>query len=568
MNNIKKVLSHLLVFGLFACGTFSMALLKKGDMKQADALTVVPTSEAGLYDEDHCPGDFSGEVELNYDELDVAITQSNITPTSQAVNLSFRARTSVGYSTAKNNFTITITDNTFSYKMGGETEKEVYTKDHTNFNEYGVPVFKGNIFLITGGSQSNKKDAKRNVYIPSIVQRLSDVYLQDEDGNYLDKDGNITTNEDERVLTGSAKKGDFIVEIDSIAAHCVTDDGAQYKNRNKWSKISNIYIPDTIVNVDADAFCSDTPDQIDTIIHYEGDEIPSTFVEGWTNLPAENIDADPESYVKDNDEESLALLRTVNTSLPVTDLEESENYIVGSYAKGNNSDAKYNRPMVVEFDVHNKKDNTTKKWFEVLPLSNDKDSPFDSVGEVSSRSYSRQLSYKLTEDEEINDDSIILHNLMKCNEKAEFDPATTQAFFAKPRINYSTKQSVGNLVTYKASSNSTFAGYSLFTLTMDKVNVPANETYNFEHSLYLDVMTSQYKQHEKNIKDGLTHIRYSLYNLYKSSYYFEYIGEGGVRKSITVPIDSTITYQVLEQMKGNKVGVLVKDKDIAPDFAP
>ena len=564
MNNIKKVLSQVMFFSLLTCGVFSIALIKKGDVMEARAETVVPTSEPGLYDEDHCPADFSKEVELDYDELDVSINQSNITATSQAINLNFRARTSVGYSTAKANYVITITDNTFTYKVGNEDDKTVYTKDHTNFNEDGIPIFKGNIFLIIGGNENNKKDSKRNVYIPSIVQRLSDVYKVDEEGKeVLDDKG-------EKIKIGDAKKGDFIVEIDSIAANAVTDNGAQYKSRNKWSKVSNIYIPSTVTEIDADAFCSENPDSVDAKIWYEGDTFPSTFVDGWTNLPSENVIADPESYIRDNDEESLAQLRTVNTSLPVTDLEESENYILGSLQSEENPEEKYHKPLTVQFDIVNKKDNSRKTWYDVLPLDNDKEMAYDSVGEVSSRSYSRTLGYKLAQDEEIDDESIIIHNIIKCDAAAKYDPEDPliPIYYAKPRINYSVKQSIDDLVTFRASSNATFLGYSLFTLNMDKVDVPANETYNFEHSLYLDVMSSQYKQHEKNIKDGLTHIRYSLYNLYKSSYYFEYIGKGGERKSITVPVSTTITYQVLNQKKNNKVGVLLKDSSVAPDFNP
>ena len=604
MNNIKKVLSHLLALGLFACGTFSVALMNRRDAKQASAETVVPTTQEGIYDEDHIPGDFSQEVELDYDELDVAISQSNLTDTSQAINLNFRARTSVGFATAKNNYVVTITDNTFNYKSGtkGDDDKEVYTKDHTEFDQYGIPIFRGNIFLIYGGSASSTTDAKRDVYLPSTLKSLHDVYVTDEETG-------------EQIKTGDAKKGDFIVEIDSIAAHAVIDgykhytaeeieekslvEGTDYEvdalgnyvqikiksgkaepvadtsKKNRWAKISNIYIPSTIENVDSEAFCTGYPDKVNTVIHYEGNEIPSTFVEGWTNLPEnteekKHFDLDPESYIKGNDKDTLDALRTVNVSLPVTGLEPSENYILGSRAEGDNSDPKYNKPLVVQFDIVNETANTRKTMYEVLPLINENDKPFDSVGEVSSRTYSRQLGYKLAKNEEIDDQSIVLHNLIKCNDKAEFDPADPEAkiYFAKPRINYSYKQKLSNLVSFKASANSTFAGFSLFTLTMNKVNVPANEEYNFEHSLYLDVMSGQYKQHEENIKAGLTHIRYSLYNLYKSSYYFEYVGKDGSIKNVTVPIKSTITYQVLEHMKGNKVGVLVQNSSVAPDFAP
>lgn len=97
---------------------------------------------------------------------------------------------------------------------------------------------------------------------------------------------------------------------------------------------------------------------------------------------------------------------------------------------------------------------------------------------------------------------------------------------------------------------------------MDKNLSITSEKYPEPHSLYLDVMTEQYEQNIINIRSGKTVIRYSLYNLYNSSYHFKYIGNNGEMKEFFLPISSVISYQTLEKDTNNLVSILIQDKDI------
>ena len=116
--------------------------------------------------------------------------------------------------------------------------------------------------------------------------------------------------------------------------------------------------------------------------------------------------------------------------------------------------------------------------------------------------------------------------------------------------------------------NSTFAGYSMFTLKMDKNLSITSERYPEPHSLYLDVKTDIYEQNKAAIESGKTKIRYSLYNLYNSSFHFQYLGKGNELKDVVIPVSSLISYQTLDSNKGNLVSVLLKDSQIGPDFKP
>ena len=121
---------------------------------------------------------------------------------------------------------------------------------------------------------------------------------------------------------------------------------------------------------------------------------------------------------------------------------------------------------------------------------------------------------------------------------------------------------LSNLVSFKASGSSTFAGFSRFSLTMDKNLSITSEKYPEPHSLYLDVKSDFYEQNKTKILAGLTDIRYSLYNLYLSSYHFVYEGRNGELKDFTMGISSPISYQTLDSDKNNSISLLVSHEDV------
>ena len=101
----------------------------------------------------------------------------------------------------------------------------------------------------------------------------------------------------------------------------------------------------------------------------------------------------------------------------------------------------------------------------------------------------------------------------------------------------------------------------MFSLTMDKNLSITSARYPQPHSLYLDVKTEMYEQNKLKIKEGSTKIRYSLYNLYNSSYYIQYQGNDGL-KEVVIPIKTVVSNLVLENQKNNVVSILLKDSDI------
>ena len=394
--------------------------------------------------------------------------------------------------------------------------------------ETGLPIFNGAVSYVMGASGANA-----DVFLPSTL----------------------------------TKDGGFIIKVTKISANAVTVDGAQYNGKNKWDKIKNIYIPSTITEVEAGAFTGfPNPNENNIGIHYEGTELPVGFEAGWTDAPAEAIDISKNSY-------KTASYKTAMTSGKVDDLVDALgrpiNYVLGCKNDAKHEGEGYNRPLIIQYDkvtLENGEEKSRETIYEELPLTNTVGNPYDSCGPMSSLSYSRLLGYKLNENEEIDDQSIIFHNIMRADSHSVID--TSKRYWIKPNIGYGEKQKIENLINYKASLNSKFVGYSMFGLMVDKNLSITSDRYPEPHSLYLDVKTEMYEQNKLRINEGKTKIRYSLYNLYNSSYHIQYIGNGGELKDVVIPIKTVVYNQELTQNKGNSVSILLKNSDIAPDFNP
>ena len=521
MKHIVKTVSRFLLASLIlGCGFFALQ-----QNKQNWTANYAEEESPSVSQKTYTAADFADEVQADPEELDVSLIQSNTTGTSQSLNFAFKSKTLVVYTTAKNDFVVNITDSAFT----GDANAPV-GEEFDNFDEEtNLPLLEGEIMYITGATVSRDGG---DVTIPSTLT--------------LD--------------------GTFIINVTAIASHCITADGAQYKGNNTWYDISGtelkfnkVYIPSSVKTIYSNAFTG-VPDGV--TVFYEGESLPAGFASDWIDKPT-NVTLG--QYGK----ESNRARKVGNKLDDVTDEHgRPVNFVLGCKQDGNKYvGEQYDRPLVVQFDKVTKSNGAETKRetiFEALPLSNTTGSAYDSVGRISALDYSRLLNYKLGPGEEIDDNSIIFHNIMKFGEGVNIN--TTQRYFAKPAIKYLEKVDLSRLVSFEASKNYTFAGYSMFSLTMDKNLSITSSKYEKPHSYYLDVKSDFYEQNRSKIEQGLTEIRYSLYNLYLSSYHFIYEGKDGL-KDIVVPVSSAISYQILEKDAGNKVSIILKNKDVAEDFS-
>ncbi len=535
MNHIKKMMSHLLVLGLLS-GTAlisGFSYTKSNQNQVNNHLTrrgpsISRISEGDFSDEtDVADLRLPGEEDTEDRLLRVSINASNITETSECIDVTFRSRTSLGFKEVRQqNFLVTVNDPNFRGKNDpapeGYERMETVTIEETDpetgetvEKEIELPVFDGAICYITNGG-------KKDVYLP---------YKFTFDKN-------------------------FIIEVKGLSAHCTTADGEEYDGANAWGKVKNIYIPKEYTTAEIGTFTG-VPD--DVKIYYEGEALPEGFAAGWVDKDSAVV-LDPDSYPVPESKEDIDWRTDQHTSGWVTDLVESPSFIIGC---SNTTDPEHtaedlNKPLTLQYDVKKKDGSVVTKFME-LGLTNTIDSYYDACGDIRSSNYSRTINFRFENDEvEIIDSSFKFHNIMQVVKDSTL-PDTSKRYYAIPEISYGgkehKKQPLSDLVTYKKGSNSVFAGYSLFSLTMDKNLSVTSEAYPEPHSAYLDIATNYYLQNESKIKSGVTKIRYTLYNLYNTKAHLVYKSKGELKDAF-VPIKTDITLQILEKNKGNKVAVL------------
>ena len=547
MNHIKKMMSHLLVLGLLGGSAFTGAFsytnsnAKITNRNQLSVREAAHTyTEADFADETdvgalRLPGEEDSDEKL----LKVTINASNVTETSQSIDITFRSKTSLGFKDARQqNFLIAVNDPKFQGPQkpapdGYDRLETVKTTDSEGHEiEMDLPVFDGSVCYLMNTGRST-------VYLPSKL-------IWDQN---------------------------FIVEVKTITSNCVTAEGEEYQGFNTWDGLSNIYIPKEITNAEAGAFTA-VPDNVH--IYYEGNMRPEGFDEDWIDNKSV-VTFDENSYPIPESEDDMDW-RTQNTSGYVNDLAESPSFVLGASntVDEDHTGAAFDRPLVLQYRVKKNGVIEDQPRFKVLDLTNTLDHYYDACGDIRSSNYGRTIGFRLERDEQIIDSSIIFHNIMKVLDNST-EPDTSKTYYAVPELAYgghdNKKQDIKDLVTFKKSNNAIFAGYSLFSLTMDKNLSVTSEAYPEPHSAYLDIATSYYLQNEAKIKSGQTKIRYSLYNLYNTSIHLVYKGKGGAIKDAYIEINTDITYQVLEKAKGNKVGVLFNDAAVrkvaeTKDFKP
>ena len=532
MNNTKKTVSSFLILGLLACSGFLALNTASSSFERVNAES---PSFSSAKTKKWAAEDFSGEVDADSNEITATVSQNNLTDTSQSLKVTFRSKTIPGYRTAIGNYVIQIDDPNFT----GDEDNPV-AEDYDVYDEAtGFPILNGYVSFILGGSGRNA-----NVYLPSTLTRK--------------KEG-----------------ANFIIKVTRVAANALTVDGAQYDGKNIWDKdrVKNIYIPNTMETIEAGAFTGYTwsgSAEDDPVIHYEGTTLPSGFAAGWTDAPEVAWDLSSTSY---NNKASKA----ANVGGKLNDLPDPlgrpVNFVLGCRQDANHAifnEPEHNKPLVVQYDrvvTENGVEKSRTTEFEELPILNE-NGPYDSIGPISSLSIPREFSFRIGQNEQIDPSSLVFHNIYEAGKSGEtFAPDMSKPLKVVPTVSFSTSRHIGDLVSIKASMNSYFAGYSMFTLTMDKNLSITSTKYPEPHSLYLDVKSAMYEQNVSKIKTGETRIRYSLYNLYNSSYHFQYIGKNGEIKDITIPLKSVISYQELTSDKGNKVAVLLKNSAVAPDFS-
>ena len=556
MKNCKKLFSGLLTIGFLA--TLASGCSAKSAPKAFGEGNILNrTAEQKTYS----AADFEDEETVDPKEITVNISQSTTTETSQLIDVKFRARTALGFPATKNNYICQIVDENFSGEASNPVPADKIDKydrkfryvDELKHEVSEVPLFDGIVSLVTG-SKNTPNDKK--VYIPSFF----------------------------------VKKGYFAVAIKGIASNATTEVGEEYHQKNAWTdpklvtpdpndettwyyepnpdkpKITDIYIPNSIETIEPGAF-TNVPENV--TFHIEAKEKPVGYADDWTDAKDSQIIYKDHSYV----DTTGAIVDKVQFSggSTVDDLEASTNFILGYQPNEKHPGQEYNKPLVVQYDVLKTVDGVEQREtrFEELSIKSTNNG-FDGVGdEVGKLSINRNVDLVLGEGESVDDTSVVVHNIYGIKFEVGETIHLTKRYKCTPKIAYTVKMNIGELVSFREGPSATFLGYSRFSMSMKKNLSHVSSKYSQPHPYYMDLKSDIYEQNLSSIVSGRTTIRYSLYNLYSAKYHFVYKGSGGQIKDVTIPIvlPSDISYQVLESNGDNTVACVIKDSDVASDFS-
>lgn len=572
MKNSKKLFSGLLTLGFLIS---SVAALKSQDARfSATHAASLDGDPAQL---EWTDADFADETVIDEEFLNVTLTQSTTTENSQLYNINFKAKSNIGFYTKTRNFIVQINDANFSGNLNNPVKEEAedtiekYTFVDDEGKEVEAPLFNSVVSFINGSRDENDKSNK-NVYIPSHVIRKHSEHP-------------------------------FAMKVTTILSGATSMAGSEdYSKKNTWMyrgrvdgkrvdlpQILEIFIPHTVDTIEANAF-TDVPTQpedpesyqVPVKLHYEGLELPANCDENWTDAPAEQIDVSENNYKKQSTKtgEMVDVEKEVFVLDKDEDIGEAENFILGYKENEYYSGQQYNKPLVIEYK--STLNGVTETKFKALDVTSARNS-YDGVGSIGSLSFGRSVIFDLAKGEEIDDDSIVIHNIYDVIEDTEhftytIDLTPGHHYKAIPKKTYKNKTSLSYLVSVGQGSHSTFCGYTRYSFYLSKnlkYTTPDNPT---ERSYYLDVKDKIYATNKASIDKGETYIRYSLYNLYKAVYRFYYSVNNEVKYvdfPLTLPeggtyLPSGITYQTLEKNNSNVVACLVKDSDIkalAPDYS-
>jgi hypothetical protein len=233
--------------------------------------------------------------------------------------------------------------------------------------------------------------------------------------------------------------------------------------------------------------------------------------------------------------------------------DETQNFIIGWYPKTGEQ-----KPLTLEYKVSVNGGAAETRYFDFAPTS--ANSLFECVGrQVNDYTKSLYCDIPLTEGEEIDFSSTVLHNIYRAKtvgETAITEPELSQAYSIEPKQGFSRAYDINDFIKCSFTGLSTFSGFSAIDL-----NVDISEANIYEH-----LKSNYYNTHLNDIKSGKLKIRYRLTSLTLCSFRITYRdGSADVQKD--VKIVTPVAQFKLEQQKGNRVSFLFKNSDIATNFS-
>ena len=324
--------------------------------------------------------------------------------------------------------------------------------------------------------------------------------------------------------------------------------------------VTNIIIPDSVITVDYHAFVG-VPDTV--TISCVASSKPAGWDDEWCD--AQNI---VWGY---NDETVLtekALSLPTGSKTIVHTITDS--YIIGFINRADHAEEEYYNadfmegyyPLVVTYDVLGANNAVVRTDTQELPLNDvsSRNSPYDAVGKVGSKSVSVPIDIFLNPNETVDFESFKFYNifLAKRDESTnnKYGPDVTTSYTIGAGKRFSHLVTLDDILSCRFDNVSTFAGYTLVSMKVDK-----KKPYYYE-----TIMASTVEENKDKLNNGDYRIRYIFYPMTVSDYRIKY-KVGDEIKTVTVNVDSPLPLIELSRDSGNRVSFIVKNSDIGKGFS-
>lgn len=227
--------------------------------------------------------------------------------------------------------------------------------------------------------------------------------------------------------------------------------------------------------------------------------------------------------------------------------DEDANYFLGYFR-----DAENPLPLYLEYKalVDGVLDPTPR--YEQFLLAS-KDALWNSVGsKISSFSTTMNIDIRLAENEDIDVDSLVIHNIYaKDPAEGSREPDLTAVYSIAPRKIFATSYHIDDFISIDFRGISHFMGFTAVETTIRQGR----------EDLYQELNPGGYRTNESNLNKGVSHIRYRVTSLSQSEYLIGY----GDDKTNQFTVSSPVSQYVLTG-KTNKLSFVLRDNIVASDF--
>ena len=317
--------------------------------------------------------------------------------------------------------------------------------------------------------------------------------------------------------------------------------------------VTNIVIPSTVTTIEAGAFVH-VPDTV--TISCVAASKPAGWAAGWTDAANVTFGYNDASVL-------VSKNLVVATGTNVIDHSIEDSYILG-YVNKEGSDfysdsfVKADLPLVVSYDVTTSGVKETRK--EELPLLevDARNAPYDAVGDIGSASISVTIDIFLDAGQTLDYESFKFYNIYVAKRDATLNTYscdTTQPYSKASVKRFASIIELDDVLVCKFTGITTFAGYTLLTMNVDKA-VP----YYYETAAQ-----SIINENREKLDSGTYRIRYAFYNLGSSAFRFTYTYNG---QDVTKTVDVKTPLPVIEISKdaGNTISFIVKNSNVGEGF--